>query len=294
MNTGFHRREHCPLCHAENAVTLCELAYGEPPIARFLADFYHGRIPLERLQQESYRVASCRRCGFIYQDPILDDSGMQALYRDWVDNAQSLRKKQAAKSSLFRQYAGQVQTLLRMLPGCPGQVRLLEYGMGWGYWSRMAQAHGLDVTGFELSDQRRAHARAMGLKVITELPSPGAHFDCLYANQVFEHLPDPAGTLQQLCARLAPRALVYIRVPDGRGVANRLRRRGWSPDLDAIHPLEHINCFTRKTLIDLAAGAGLSLVQPPPRLSWGSLVSGIKREIADRYLTPHLFFRRGD
>jgi len=292
MNTGFHRRECCPLCAAEDATTLCELPYGEPPIAGFLEDFYYGRIPPERLQSESYRVARCQQCGFIYQDPILDDSGMQALYQDWIDNAQSLRKKQAAKASLFRQYAGQIQTLLCLLPGRPGEIRVLEYGMGWGYWSRMAQAHGLDVTGFELSSERREHARAMGLKVITELPPPGAHFECLYANQVFEHLPDPAGTLRQLCARLAPQGLVYIRVPDGRGVANRLQRRGWSPDLDAIHPLEHINCFTRKTLIDLATGAGLSLVRPPPRLNWGSLLNGIKREIADRYLTTHLLFRR--
>jgi SAM-dependent methyltransferase len=246
-------------------------------MADFLETFYHGRIPLEQLAVHSYRVAGCRRCHFIYQDPILDNGGMQALYQDWIDNEQSLRKK-----------------LLRMLPGRADRLRLLEYGMGWGYWSRMAQAYGLDVTGFELSDERREYARAMGLKVITELPPPGEHFDCLYANQVFEHLPDPLATLGQLCARLVSGGLVYIRVPDGRGIADRLRRRGWSPDLDAIHPLEHINCFTRKTLIDLATGAGLHPVQPPLRLSWGSLSSGIRREIADRYLTTHLFFRRDD
>lgn len=263
-------------------------------MADFLETFYHGRIPLEQLAVHSYRVAGCRRCHFIYQDPILDNGGMQALYQDWIDNEQSLRKKQGAGPSLFKRYASQIQTLLRMLPGRADRLRLLEYGMGWGYWSRMAQAYGLDVTGFELSDERREYARAMGLKVITELPPPGEHFDCLYANQVFEHLPDPLATLGQLCARLVSGGLVYIRVPDGRGIADRLRRRGWSPDLDAIHPLEHINCFTRKTLIDLAAGAGLHPVQPPLRLSWGSLSSGIRREIADRYLTTHLFFRRDD
>jgi hypothetical protein len=100
---------------------------------------------------------------FIYQDPILDNGGMQALYQDWIDNEQSLRKKQGAGPSLFKRYASQIQTLLRMLPGRADRLRLLEYGMGWGYWSRMAQAYGLDVTGFELSDERREYARAMGL-----------------------------------------------------------------------------------------------------------------------------------
>lgn len=266
MEAGFQARQCCPLCRAEDNATLCELAFDEPPMATFLDAFYHGSIPAQALRGHSYRVARCRRCGFIYQDPILDDNGMQALYQDWIDNARSLRKKQTAKAKLFRQYAGQIQSLIRLLPGDPGQMRVLEFGMGWGYWSRMAQAHGLDVTGYELAGERRDYARAMGVKVVSELPPPGAHYDCLYANQVFEHLPDPAASLRELCARLAPGGLVYIRVPDGRGIGARLARRGWSPELDAIHPLEHINCFTRKTLIELAAGEGLKPLNPPLRL----------------------------
>lgn len=292
MQTGFRLRQSCPLCEAQESKTLCELAYGEPPMAAFLENFYQHRIPPQALRAESYRVVSCSHCGFIYQDRILDADGMRTLYQDWIDNARSLRKKRTAGASLFRQYAGQIQTLMHLLPGDPGQMRILEYGMGWGYWSRMAQAHGLDVSGYELASERREYARALGVKVLAELPPPGACFDCVYANQVFEHLPDPAASLQELCARLAPEGLVYLRVPDGRGVAERLARHGWSPGLDAIHPLEHINCFTRKTLIELAAGAGLRPVKPPLRLNWGSLRNGLKREIADRYLTTHVIFRR--
>jgi hypothetical protein len=81
-------------------------------------------------------------------------------------------------------------------------------------------------------------------------------------------------------------------VPDGRDVVRRLRRHGWSPGLDAIHPLEHINCFTRATLIQLAASVGLRPYQPPLRLEWGNLCGGIRREITDRWFTTHLMFRR--
>lgn len=291
MQTGFQLRQDCPLCRAQASDTLCELPYGETPMSTFLETFYQGRLPPQALAGESYRVVGCRQCGFIYQDQILDEHGMQALYQDWIDNRASLQKKQDARLKLFRQYAGQIQSLTALLPGRPSQMRVLEYGMGWGYWSRLAQAYGLDVRGYELSAERCQHAQTMGIQVITELPAPGEHFDCIYANQVFEHLPDPVGTLHQLCARLVADGLLYIRVPDGRGVAERLRRNGWSPALDAIHPLEHINCFTRKTLLEMAAGAGLRPVQPPLRLSWGSLWGGLKREIADRLLTTHIIFR---
>jgi SAM-dependent methyltransferase len=166
--------------------------------------------------------------------------------------------------------------------------------MGWGFWGLAAQAQGLEVSGYELSAQRREYARTMGLDVVDELPPPGAHFDCVYSSQVFEHLPDPRSTLESLCSRLAPGGLVYLRVPDGRGIATRLVRHGWSPQMDAIHPLEHINCFTRKTLIALGAQAGLAPVSPPLRLSPGRLWGGIRREIADRFLTTHVHFRLRD
>lgn len=159
----------------------------------------------------------------------------------------------------------------------------------------MAQAHGFDVVGFELSKQRREYARKMGVTVIDRLPAELAGFDCVYANQVFEHLPDPMQALMDICQQLKPEGIVYIRVPDGRGVVARLEQRGWSPELPelgAIHPLEHINCFTRRTLLSFAAKAGLKPFNPPLRLNWDSLWSGIRREVTDRLLTTHLFLRR--
>ncbi len=176
----------------------------------------------------------------------------------------------------------------------PDQIRVLEVGMGWGDWSRMAQAHGLNVVGYELSVQRIEHARKMGVTVIDDLTVVEDDFDYIYANQVFEHLSNPVQTLQALRQRLKPAGFVYIRVPDGRGVASGLAQRGWTPDLDAIHPLEHINCFTRKTLIELGARAGLKPFSPPLRLGWNSLWGGIRREIVDRWFATHLYFSRQD
>jgi len=164
--------------------------------------------------------------------------------------------------------------------------------MGWGYWSRMAQAHGFDVVGFEMSAERSEYARQMGVSVVDDLAAVEDGFDCVYANQVFEHLPDPIESLRTICQHLNPDGVIYIRVPDGRGVDQSLTRRHWSPELDAIHPLEHINCFTRKTLTSFAASVGLTPFNPPLRLNWGSLWGGIRREIADRWLTTHLFLRR--
>jgi 2-polyprenyl-3-methyl-5-hydroxy-6-metoxy-1,4-benzoquinol methylase len=292
MTIGFVSREHCPLCGSMSQQTLIDLAFDEAPLASFLESFYAGRLAPAELAAGRYRIQHCRECEFIFQDTVLDDAGMQRLYQDWVDQAKSLQKKQTAKAKRFRQYAGQVKTLAELFNKPPQQTRVLDYGMGWGYWCRMAQAHGFDVRGCELSALRREHARKLGVTVMDQLEQADVEFDFIYANQVFEHLPDPQQALNELCRYLHADGIVYLRVPDGRDVASHLRQGGWSPDLDAIHPLEHINCFTRKTLIQLAANAGLRPVQAPLRLEWGSLYSGIRREIANRWFTTHLMFRR--
>ncbi len=292
MPVGFQQRECCPLCESNSNRLLCDIPYSDQRLAEFIERFYRGRVALESLQSTSYRVVLCQQCDFIYQDSILDEKGLQTLYEDWIDHQQSLLKKQTAGTKLYRQYAGQIQTLAHLLNQRPDQVRILDYGMGWGYWSRMAQAHGFDVVGFELSKQRREYARKMGVTVIDALPAELAGFDCVYANQVFEHLPDPMQALEDLCRQLKPQGIVCIRVPDGRSIAARLEQHGWSPGLKAIHPLEHINCFTRKTLLSFAAKAGLKPFNPPLRLSWDGLWSGIGREVADRLLTTHLFLKR--
>ena len=292
MAIGFEARGACPVCAAADAQTLCELEFADRRLAAFIDDFYAGRVPLAVLAGASYRVLACNRCGLVYQDPILNDDGMAALYEAWIDAAASLAKKQRAPRKLFAKYAGQIQTLARLIARSPGEVRVLDYGMGWGYWARMATAHGYAVEGFEPSPSRRAHARVLGVAVLDRLPRAEPRYDYILASQVLEHVPDPRSCLADLAARLAPDGILHLRVPDGRGVAARLARRGWSPDLDAIHPLEHINCFTRDSLLFAARDAGLDAFDPPLRLQFGSLVGGLRREWRDRRTAPHLYLRR--
>ncbi len=292
MPTGFRQRESCPACGCSLRRELLRIPFDQPELAAFIESFYAGRVPREALRDADFGLVECRDCRLVFQDPVLDESGMGRLYDRWVDQARSLEKKRHAKASRYRQYAGQIMTLMRIFPARPDSIRVLDFGMGWGYWARMAAAHGLDVCGFELSPARRAHAEAMGVRVIDRLPQAGDCFDFIYANQVFEHLADPRATLQALVARLAPQGVLQIRVPDGRGIAARLESSGWSPDMDAIHPLEHINCFDRAALLSFTAGAGLRAFDPPARLSWGNLPGSLRREFNDRFRAPHLYLRR--
>ena len=100
----------------------------------------------------------------------------------------------------------------------------------------MATAFGYSVRGLELAPERVEHARCLGVNVIHELPEAVATFDFIYANQVFEHLENPLQVMVDLSKRLRSGGIVYLRVPDGRGIETKLSKNGWQPELDAIPP----------------------------------------------------------
>lgn len=273
---------------------MSEIDYEDERLGEFIEGFYSGRVNRNDLKGSSYKISKCRSCQLIYQPEVLNGEGLEKLYNNWIDSRKSLNKKQTAKTRLFKQYAGQMELISGLFSKSPGQIKVFEFGLGWGYWSRMAQAFGYRVSGYELSEIRKNHARSMGVNVIDELVSDGSVYDFIYSSQVFEHLLDPLGTLIQLRERLANSGYIYLRVPDGRHVESILRQSGWSPELDAIHPLEHINCFSRSSLTYMASCAGLTVANPPVRLHLGSIWGGLKREINDRFLTTHMLFKPAD
>ena len=288
----MYRRLECPACGASELDTIIQLPYADKHIAQFIDEFYHHRVDQAVFADKFYQIDKCQHCGCLFQVFVLNQAGQAALYGEWVDNAASLLKKQNTKARLFRQYAGQLETIGRLFKRLPHETQLLEIGMGWGYWCRMAKAFGYSVQGLELSPERIDYARGMGVEVIEKLPDSGPHYDFIFANQVFEHLEQPLHTLRELVDCLKPEGIVYLRVPDGRGVEKRLRHKGWQSELDAVHPLEHINCFTRESLITLAKNAGLKPVRASLRIDVTRFWGGLKREINDRWLTTHIFFQR--
>jgi 2-polyprenyl-3-methyl-5-hydroxy-6-metoxy-1,4-benzoquinol methylase len=286
-----NQRTYCPICRAESSEQVINKDFSEPDLSDFLKRFYGNRIDQLELGDIRFQIEYCADCDFLYQSEVLDDPGMILLYDHWVDNRKSLKKKQFGTTKLYRQYAGQIEMVSRLIKRSPDKVRILEFGAGWGYWSQMAKAHGYRVEGFELSKERITHMKTMGLNLINQLPEKEPRYDFIFSNQVFEHIPDPRKSLVKLVSCLKPGGYIYIRVPDGRGVYQHLKNSGWDASLDAVHPLEHINCFTRRSLMKLAAIASLHPVTEPLRINVQRFRTSLVRAMKDRYLTTHVLFQ---
>jgi 2-polyprenyl-3-methyl-5-hydroxy-6-metoxy-1,4-benzoquinol methylase len=244
----------------------------QPPVDLFLKEFYQesGVIDLGLLKNAVFSLRECAHCGLVFQEHIPNDSLMEILYEKWIDP--SISYATHAKNDGLRRHAIYAQEILQVIGYFhrnPPEIACLDFGMGWGKWAQMARAFGCQCDGCELSPARIAHAQANGITVIRWEEIPRKQYDFINADQVLEHLPDPLGTLRHLVSALKPSGLIHISVPDGSDIKRRLAIMDWSApkgsknSLNPVSPLEHINCFPRRSLVAMAEAAGLQLFKMP-------------------------------
>lgn len=261
MAKNFIYRPHCELCGSDEKNILLSREFTHPSIAEFLYTYYEGRINKDDLTGGQYEIVKCSKCGFIWQAYILNNKLMEKLYSHWISPKQSLNKKQKTEISLPSANAREVENISFLLKKKPFEINVLDFGMGWGYWCLMAKAFGYKVSGLELSQERIDFARKNGIDIIGYSDINADKFDFINAEQVFEHIPDPLGILKRLVCSLKKGGVIKISVPEGRKIECELSAPSWKASKNAIHPLEHINCFTRKTLLKLGELANLEKKQ---------------------------------
>jgi len=149
----------------------------------------------------------------------------------------------------------------------PHELKLLDFGMGWGLLARIANAYGCQSYGIEISPIKKEYAIKSGVLIANENQLPTSYFDYINADQVFEHIPNPLQTLKKLVISLKDQGVIRISVPNGWNIPAILNDQNWSipkfqsNSLNAIAPLEHINCFNEKSLTALAHHADLKIIR---------------------------------
>lgn len=289
-NPHFVTRGACPCCGRPGGTTLLDIAFCESPIVEYLNAFYEpqGGVEFDWLEGARFTLVECMACGMIYQQHIAGDALMTRLYDRWIDPQKVFELYDGCHGpSYFMELSSQIANVLDLLGRNPREVSCLDFGMGWGHWCQAARGFGCEVWGAELSDTRIAFAEANGLRVLAWDDIPKQQFDLINTEQVFEHLPEPYETLLHLQKALKPGGLIRISVPDGWDIKRRLAAADWQArkgsrnSLNAVAPLEHINCFNRRVICQLATRAGLTQREVPERFAT-SLLDGVKRSVRTR------------
>jgi len=315
MAEYFVQRPQCPACLSNDSRQLYRAEFNDAGIRHYLDQAYAlvgPGIEYHYLQGVEYKLNKCASCGLIYQENIPNDELMEILYERWIDPRVVFErhKKQINTLAYYAKYAQEVMQMLAYFQQMPAGIKVLDAGMGWGKWARMAKAFGCDVYGNELSPARIDYAEAHGITVLS-WEEIGTHkFDFINADQLFEHLPEPLDSLKHLAQALKPAGLIHVSVPDGHDLRRRLASMDWSAakgsgnSLNLVSPLEHINCFHHNALIKLASNAGLQEVKLPlalqfafstnwrlPKAALKNVVNPIRQRLGRK--GTNLFFRHG-
>lgn len=132
---------------------------------------------------------------------------------------------------------------------------VLDVGCATGGFLTGAKRDGWHCAGVEMSTDAAATARSRGLDVIDgdifAVDRPG-DFGLLTMWHVLEHLPEPAAALAMARDLLASSGLLFIELPNWNSVGRVVRRARWSQ----MKPPEHINYFTRRSLVGAVQRAG--------------------------------------
>ncbi|MCE4556101.1 bifunctional glycosyltransferase/class I SAM-dependent methyltransferase [Pelomonas cellulosilytica] len=166
----------------------------------------------------------------------------------------------------------------------PPQVRrVVEVGCSTGGLALALKSRqpGVHVTGLELDPKAAEVARHRCDEVLQmNVDDAGADFfaslqghDCWVFGDVLEHLRDPWRVLAEVAKVLAPGGCVVASIPNAQhwSVQARLNMGAFQYEATGLMDRTHIRWFTRQTMLQLFAGAGLRveagvpcMVEEPP------------------------------
>lgn len=188
-----------------------------------------------------YRMVRCLTCGLVRSDPMASPDGLAELYSesafDYGEEVGNLR-------ATYGRY------LARLAACCGPRPSLLEVGCGNGFALEEALGRGFAaVRGVEPSTAAVAGAAPeIGPGIVNDVMRPGllggAQFDAVCLFQVFDHVADPGGLLDQCWEVLKPGGHILILNHNVDALSARVLR-SHSPIVD----IEHTYLYSPSTLV---------------------------------------------
>jgi len=220
-----------------------------------------------KLLVEEFRLAKCRKCGFVFLLNPAKDAQAVETYDRYFQQVPIGRYAADTSDSQLQQLWHINRQRLKWLQSIKPRGRLLDVGCGRGYFLQHARSLGYEVEGIEISAMAAKYAQdKFGLVVlIADLQKPGAldgigHHDIITLWHVLEHFREPLPILRELRKCLSPQGILGIEVPNLHSLKFMLSPAGhrW---MSGNHPRYHCSFFTARTLAKMLTQAGFSIAE---------------------------------
>ena len=255
----FSVSEHCKICGKKGAEFFSK-SYKEKIFEEFF-NLYYGQSKYEilknKLENINYVLLICSECKFIWQKFAPTNEFSENLYENIIDKTESLKKSEK-KFAISKKRNKKEIDLISIYFG--EKVNILDFGAGWGHWLASSSENNIDKYAFEISSSRGEYLKKKKLKVLdyNSITRFKNYFHYIRMDQVLEHLDKIDDILTQLKISAKSNCIFYISVPNGTEIFKM--KKALKIEKGPAQPLEHLNCFTRYSLIKLLSKHGFKKI----------------------------------
>ena len=249
---NYIEKNTCEICD-ENGSEVSKINYTDPKIKDFFMKFY-GPIGTELLykfiQNIQYTLILCENCQYLWQKNQPTDQLAFNLYEKIIDKNQSFNKSQFSKKNNEIRFNSEFEFVYNFFD--KKKINLLDFGAGWGTWFNSIDKNKANLYAFEVSPSRKEYLEKLeNVKVIdeSEIKDYKNFFDFIRLEQVLEHVTDLKTIMNSLKKIAKKGGLINVSVPDGAEIFKK--KNYFVIEKGPTQPLEHVNCFTNKSLTKL-------------------------------------------
>lgn len=244
-------RSECPFCKKDKLKSIYKINYSSKELSIFIQNYFKSKELNEILKNDYYNLIECLSCKGIFQKFIPSDKLSNFIYNDVISTNESYNKKVNYIKNNEKKLNQDFQMISNLFDNKLDKIKILEFGCGWGFWSKFMQSKSLKVSTCEFSEKRHQYLIKNGIKNYKFLDEVSDKFDFIYSEEVLEHLTSPLDTLDKLNRILKKDGYMFHRFPSSFLFKTKLNEK-YIPKKDCAHPLEHINIIKKKSFIHMS------------------------------------------
>ena len=243
-------RRLCPICDSSDAKVIMKFT---PELLASINPTYNLNVLKTALKgkKDLLSYSKCKECGMVYCENIWDDETLRMVYDNAIDHNKSLEKILSIEKriSINRLWINILRILKLSGRKKLENLKIIDFGCGWGDFIEVVNGYGVDVTGFDEDSKKTYLPKKRGYKIVESIDAlkDFGPVDIFVMISVLEHLQDVEFIFNLVRELLRENGLFVFTVMDYRDGYIQKNAKRLINNKHALtknlNPVEHVNIY---------------------------------------------------
>ncbi len=264
----FKERPSCPVCFSKNY----DIRFNKKIKKKYLDllqkiyKYKNSNKNVALFKESNIIICYCKNCSLKFHKLVPNSNTLKFIYTSLIDSETSKRKNLRNEPLKFKKSFLLLKRLRSTLKGnFDKKLNHLDFGCGWGTMLKASKYLNFNCIGIEQSKDQVENMKLFDIRVYSSIKILNEKEGCpkidiITLNQVLEHVTNPNIILKELRQLINEHGILYISVPpyvnNSQITADDIFVKG------PLQPFEHLNCFSRNSMENLAKNSGWILLGP--------------------------------